>query len=531
MTNVLLTSVCQPLGEAHGDGPSVGYEVLHGQVTRAQGLFSPRGVQVQFGLDFIAANLGVPCVTLQYPTEKQLARELQRGDYEVVGISFVLPLFHKMKRTVEIIRSHAPQAKIVLGGYGTVLDDSVLSPLCDAVCRSEGIAFMRDYLGLPPAPRPYTHPLLVSRLKVFSSQVSRTGMIFAGLGCPNGCDFCCTSHFFKRRHTKLLATGDEIYGVVQRYLDLDPAMKLAIFDEDFLLDHKRAQQFRQAVLRGGRPLSIFCFASVRALSRFTASELIEMGIDGVWIGYEGKRSHFAKREGREPAELIADLRSHGITVLTSMILGLPYHTEEVIQEELAELISMRPDLCQFLIYQAIPGTPLHEAAVKGNLFLPDFAGDPERFARNCHGYKAQLRHPNLTPSAIERLQQYCYSEEFRQLGPSIYRVLETMLDGFHTLRQEGSEFLRAKGKLFERELREAYPVFLPGRLFGPTRDVRRWIAQVQRRITTEVGPPRFIRRALAGATPALAGWTWLTEKLGWLQHPAGLRTEYAGSSE
>ena len=37
MKKVLLTSVCRPLGERYGDAPSVGYELLFGQVTRAQG--------------------------------------------------------------------------------------------------------------------------------------------------------------------------------------------------------------------------------------------------------------------------------------------------------------------------------------------------------------------------------------------------------------------------------------------------------------------------------------------------------------
>ena len=40
---LLLTSVCRPLGPRYGDGESVGYELLYGQVTRAQGIFSRSG--------------------------------------------------------------------------------------------------------------------------------------------------------------------------------------------------------------------------------------------------------------------------------------------------------------------------------------------------------------------------------------------------------------------------------------------------------------------------------------------------------
>ena len=81
---------------------------------------------------------------------------------------------------------------------------------------------MRRLLGEPEIPMPYKHPLIVSWLKVFGWKVSGTGKIFAGLGCPNGCDFCCTSHFFKRKHIRLLPTGQDIFAVAERYLDLDP---------------------------------------------------------------------------------------------------------------------------------------------------------------------------------------------------------------------------------------------------------------------------------------------------------------------
>ena len=56
-TTVLLTSVCRPIGPEEGDAPSVGYELLYRQVTRAQGIFSPRTVNVHFSLDYIAEKL------------------------------------------------------------------------------------------------------------------------------------------------------------------------------------------------------------------------------------------------------------------------------------------------------------------------------------------------------------------------------------------------------------------------------------------------------------------------------------------
>ena len=218
---VLLTSVCRPLGPRYGDAPSVGYELLYGQVTRAQGLFSPRTFNIHFSLEYIAENLETPTVVLQYPSKHELIRELKKG-YDYVGISFLLAVMHKMKEAVALIRQYAPESQIVLGGYGTVLEDEALEPYGDHICREEGVSFFRRLLGEPEIPMPYKQPLLVSWLRVFGWKVSGTGKIFAGLGCPNGCDFCCTSHFFSRKHIRLLPEGKDIYAVAERYLDLNP---------------------------------------------------------------------------------------------------------------------------------------------------------------------------------------------------------------------------------------------------------------------------------------------------------------------
>ena len=123
---LLLTSVCKPLGLRYGDAKSVGYELLHGQVTRAQGIFSPRSVIHHFSLEYIAHNLEAPTVVLQYPSEKEFIRELKEG-YDFVGISFVLSTFRRMKRMSALVRKYSPNSKIVLGGYGTVLSDEEMA--------------------------------------------------------------------------------------------------------------------------------------------------------------------------------------------------------------------------------------------------------------------------------------------------------------------------------------------------------------------------------------------------------------------
>lgn len=523
-TRLLLTSVMRPLGPHYGDADSVGYELMHAQITRAQGLFSPRAVHKQFSLDYLAENLENPTVVLHYPSRKELIAELKKG-YDFIGISFIVVTYHRMKEIVALVRRYSPGTKIILGGYGTVLPDEALRPWSDYICRGEGVSFLRQLLGQAPLER-HRHPVLESRLKVFSKTISYTGMIFAGLGCPNGCDFCSTSHFFRRQHLRLLSTGTEVYEVVKRHLEINADAQFTILDEEFLLDRRRAMEFRDRVMEGGKPLSIFVFASIKALSLYRPQELLEMGVDGVWIGYEGERSGYDKRAGKSVAELFEDLKQNGIMILASMIIGFDYHTPEIIDRELATLLAMKPDLCQFMIYNPNPGTPLYDRVVAGDLLRPEYREDPALYWKKASGFKSLLKHPQMSAAEIEAAQQRCYRNDFLALGPSIYRVVETMLNGYRRHKDSTEPFLRKKALRYAREIRNGYGVFFPGELLGPNRKSRDGVRQLKKRVHRELGASGFLDKVTSWGALAAALWTGIKLQMHWFQNPKLERHTY-----
>ena len=209
--HILLTTVCRPFS-GHGEGDSVGAELFHAQVTREQGIFSYRQVIRCWALDYIAENIEAPSVSLHYPSEREFIRELKNRRYDYIGINFVVATYHKVKKMTRFIRRHAPGAKIILGGYGTVLSDEELSPYGDLICREEGIEYMRRLLG-EKTDTPIVHPYApVESPRIYSFPLkTKVAHITGGLGCPNGCDFCCTSHFFKRKYIPFVKSGKEMY--------------------------------------------------------------------------------------------------------------------------------------------------------------------------------------------------------------------------------------------------------------------------------------------------------------------------------
>ncbi|MBF0206258.1 MAG: cobalamin-dependent protein [Oligoflexia bacterium] len=463
---VLFSSVCKPIGPSVGDGDSVGYELLHGQVTRSQHIYSPRVIHKQFSLDFIATNIDTPSTVLHYPSRNSFIKELKKG-YDVVGIAFVLSTHHHAIEMCKLVRQYSPQSKIVLGGYGTVMNEAELSPYCDAICKGEGVRFMREFLGEPPrALTNYRHPEISSRLRIFGIPVSHTAMIFGGLGCPNGCDFCCTSHFFNKEHVPLLPSGESIFDFMYQQKQKHKDIEYTIIDEDFLLNKERAYGFLKKCREKNVSFSTFCFASVKALSQYSVEEILEMGIDGIWIGYEGKKSGYSKHQGQDIDLLIKRLIDNGITVLASMILGIPYQDEAIVRKEFAQLIADRPTLTQYLIYGPTPGTPFYQEVVRNDQLVEVFKNDRVRYYKSCTGFYSMVKHPFMPNSRIEELQKEFYRKDFELLGPSILRVAESKINGYHRYKNHSSPLLQQKALEFRNKATK-FLCILPVAIIGP----------------------------------------------------------------
>lgn len=529
MPDVLLTTVCRPFG-GKGEGDSVAAELFHAQVTRSQGIFSYRQIIRCWGLDYIAENIEAPAVVLHYPSESEFAREIRARHYDYIGINFVVATFHKLRRMVEIIRRLSPRSKIILGGYGTILSDDVLGPHSDFICREEGIGFTRRLLG-EKVDGPLRHPYApIESPKVYSFPLkTKVAHITGGLGCPNGCDFCCTSHFFKRKYVPFIKSGRELYETMRfmesRAREASETLSGFIFiDEDFFIHEKRARDFLNCMREGEGSASIMGFGSVRGLSQFTADEIAEMGFDTIWTAFEGVEAGYSKLQGKKFDELYEDLRSRGVAILSSMIIGFPYQDRAQVMEEFKQLTELGPSLWQILIYFAFPGTPLYQKVLEEGLYLPAYRENPDY--RTFDGFSMHFRHPHFTPTELEDLQKELYRSCYEILGPSLVRVLRSWFEGWHNLKDSSRPLLRDRAKRMRLYVRNSVPGIYPAILFGPNRYRRAEAREFLKEIQKELGPLSLKERLRCWGTVPLSLWTWMAEKLDLFQQPRLLRIEH-----
>lgn len=520
MKKILLTTVCGPFGKDTDDCTRhVMPELFHAQVTRAQGVFSLRSTYISYGLEYIAKNISTPATVLQYPSMKQFKRELKKG-YDYVGISFVIATFDKMKKMHTAIKEVSPHAKIILGGYGTML------PQCerygDYICREEGVGFMRRILGEVHDDSPKKHVVYPTTSKVLGYPVNRGAVVLAGLGCPHGCDFCATSHYHKKRHIPLIKTGKDLYQEIRRVHDALGSQKLpiGIIEEDFLFQKERAREYLDCVKEDPKgPVMISCFASAYSLSLWDPEDLVRMGIDTLWIGVESKRASYAKLKGHDLKTLFDTLHSHGINTLASLVLGHDFHTVETVWEDLDYLVSLNPSLTQFLILTPACSTPLFERLMQEGRLL-------DIPHKHWDGFHLAFEHPHICKEKMEELILEFYDEEYRRLGPSVIRYVEKLLQGYLRFKNAADPLLRTRAEQYREGCLQALPIFPTAARYAPTKEVAQRIRDIRQSIFCEIGSGGLKNKILSGIVPLLARVEQCKLKYFPYQQPKLRRTEY-----
>jgi radical SAM superfamily enzyme YgiQ (UPF0313 family) len=456
---VLLTSVFGPYArdDEYGSRALNPMELYHNQVTRVQGPFSLRMFHRSWGLMLIQANLEAPCTVLDFPTLDRFVEELRSQRYDVVGISGIMPNFTKVKRMCELIRQHLPQAKIVVGGHIANVPDLAGRIDADYVVKGEGVRWFRLFLGEDPE-QPIRHPQIVSghgtrnvgvTVDDQPGQVAAT--VIPSVGCPIGCNFCSTSAMFggKGHSVKFYQTGDELFEIMSQ---LETNMKVSSFfmmDENFLLDRKRALRLLELMEQHDKSWALYVFSSANVLRSYRIEELVALGISWVWLGLEGKDSRYTKLHGIDAPGLVHRLQSHGIRVLGSTIIGLEDHTPENIDKVIDYAVRYDTEFHQFMLYTPIPGTPLH-AELSAQGLMKD---ESEFHPSDIHGQSVfNYRHPHIKNGLEGELMLRAFRRDFEVNGPSVTRIVRTMLAGWKRHKNHPNPRIRRRFAWEAREL-------------------------------------------------------------------------------
>ena len=503
---VLLSSVFGPYArdDEFGSRAINPMELYHNQVTRAQGSFSLRMFHRSWGLMMIQRNISAPSTLLDFPTLEHFERELTSTEYDVVGISGIIPNFGKVREMCRIVRKLSPKSTIVIGGHVAAIP--ALDKLIDAdyVVRGEGIAWMRRYLGEDPA-APITHPEILSGfgmrvlgMKIPDKTRDTAATIIPSVGCPMGCNFCTTSAFFggKGKCVNFYESGDELFDVMAH---MEQSMKVSSFfmmDENFLLNRPRAMQLLDRMKKASKSWSLYVFSSANAIRKYTIEELVQLGVSWIWLGLESPKSSYAKLNNTDTHVLASELRQHGIKLLGSTIVGLEHHTLDNIRQEIEFAVGHGTDFHQFMLYTPVPGTPLFqqmqdEGRMIDGIDLADIHGQ----------FKFNFEHAAISRDDSKRLLDWAFRFDFERNGPSLFRICDTIFQGWKKYHDHPDLRVRQRVANEAAKLRTTYDAALwamEKRLKKTNFAVSIRIRDLRREIEHEFGGATRLVRAITG---------------------------------
>lgn len=455
--NVLLSSVFGPYAQddEFGSRRSNPMELYHNQVTRAQGSLSLRMFHRSWGILMIQKNISAPCTVLDFPTREAFQREITQRHYDIVGISSIIVNVGKVREMCRMVRELSPTSTIVVGGHVAAIPGLEHMIDADHIVRGDGISWMRGFLG-EDVTAPIKHPHIVSGFGTRALGLPGTNgkgdvaaTIIPSVGCPLGCNFCTTSAFFggKGKFLNFYNTGQELFDVM---CEAEAALKVHAFfmmDENFLLQRPRAIQLLELIKKNGKAWSLYVFASVNAIRKYSMRELVEMGVSWIWMGLESPRAGYAKLQGQRDGGSIAltrELHEHGIKTMGSTIVGMEHHTPENIAGEIEAAIAHNTDFHQFMLYTPVPGTPLYTEMRDKGLLLDDVN------LADIHGQdRFNFRHAAISIEESSRFLNAAFQRDFERNGPSLYRVCRTLFDGWRRYRNDPDARVRAR---FAREV-------------------------------------------------------------------------------
>jgi len=494
MAKVLLTGVMGP----HGN---ILFDIAGDRLTRDQDVFTQTNHSHFQALHFIAQNIDAFCTVLEHPLPDDLVEELEKG-YDYVGINFTMVNIPRTFEMCELIKKTAPDTKIVLGGYGTACfntifqsNDEILK-YADYICHGEGVSFFRQLLE-EPLDAPIKQMIGPTGGGGFAwldpySEGNGLSCIISGLGCPNMCEFCSTSHYYGGEFIEM-AKAEHMYEGMKQCWRAHPGAigEIAIFDENLYKDKEKVTRLGKLIREddefGLSRMAYFSFGSIEDLSRYDVIEdLVVNGVGTIWIGVESMYSDLAKRQGRDTKEVFDELHAHGINTVGSWIGGWDFHTKDNIGPDLDYFISCKPTQSQLLPLTPIPGTTLFERLKSEDRL------DEARRAKAYFGRTSGVLEwrKNFTEAEIGNIVEGAHNRLYQENGPSIMRRLRVHLNGYKFCKRGDRESLVDHRSAYHRRMcADEYPFLKSCEFFAPNGKVRDDIAQLRRECANEFGDP------------------------------------------
>lgn len=423
------------------------------------------------GIAYIAAVLrkhGIECKiidanVLRLSTE-EILDQIVRFNPDLVGISLSLFVVKAGKELCAAIKE-SRDISVCFGGvyasshYQALLQDTradyviigegeySLLELCDGKVISgiDGLAYLSNGQIVTNAPRALIddldilpHPAydLLPPFSAYKSRIRKSPMaaIITSRGCPFNCGFCNSNIFGKKFRAR---SPENVISEIDFLVRKFKIKQIDILDDNFTLNIPRAEKILDLVIDNKYDLVVNLQNGVRA-DRVTLPLIKKMkkaGVFKVGIGVESGNAEVLKKIAKgldleKVKTANAWFKSERISTSAFFMLGLPYDTEETIEQTIQFAVDLDPDIANFSVYVPIPETRMFDELSEAGLIDHDRYKDG--LTNGFLGNEVYYRNLNLSNEKIIELHSRAYRRF--NLRPRKFAQTIAGIRSFHELK-------------------------------------------------------------------------------------------------
>lgn len=399
---------------------------------RTVGVFLP-----PLGLLYVAAAVRQHGYEVAIYDEAVDHRPVDFGRYDVVGIHCNTTRFEQTMALAH--RFKAKGAKVVLGGPHPCFDSQAIlnSKSVDAIVRGEGERVFVDLLDAWQSGRPegtikgviQVHGETIvdggpaDRITELDSlpmpardlidlshyrRAQLAGMPLASVhtsrGCPYQCRFCASTQLdgaaWRARSAQNVLAEVE-------HLVFDLGFKaIAFTDDNFTGSVDRVHQICDGILSRGMDIRWWCFCRADTAVRHPEmiGHMARAGAFSVFVGVESPRAEVLDGchkgiRAEQARQAVSILKSHGIEIWASYILGFPQERRTDIRATIRFARELDTHTAQFTLLTPYPGTVLWDE-LEGRLL--------QRSGKLFDGVHMVYRHPHLSRHELQLWHLWAY---------------------------------------------------------------------------------------------------------------------------
>lgn len=378
---------------------------------------------------------------------------------KIIGVSCLTENRYSALKTLEEIKTQAPEVTTVIGGLHATFSDKLILEnykFVDIVVRGEGEItlyelikvlknkkslrgvsgisyrvngkvvvnknreFINDIEKLP-FPAYDMFPMKKYPLPPDVKNVGQSSLITTSRGCPMGCKFCETTHCWGR---KVRSTSAERLFEEVRYLyDKFGIDYIRFADDLFTLKKEKVMRFCELMIKHKLPIRFRIQARVDCVDEAMLKVLKKAGCDLIEYGAESGSNKVLKAIGKNITtdkikEAVELTRKAGIDIKYFLIVGCLEETPEETWETFKLIKETKPDWIGINALTIYPGTEVFEIAKRQGLINDDLwlhylnpqTGNAPLYTKNYSDkemiFLAQLAHVWACRNSRYREQHY-----------------------------------------------------------------------------------------------------------------------------